>query len=96
MTVSVKDKRRRKNSCGGLDLANGTWFEILGLEGMDKLVNTQRTNDKMDVSAATAKKMAVIVADWTPSKWKEDVAMWRMVKLSVIELFLLCNGFRTS
>lgn len=45
MSVELIDKRRPGQRIRGLGLPNGTWFKVLGILGMEKLVDTQHTND---------------------------------------------------
>jgi hypothetical protein len=96
MTVLLRDKRKQKGSVSGLDISNGTWFAILSIKGMSDLVNTQKTNDTLNVTPATAKKMAVLIAGWIPPEyWAQGVGSQTM-KLWLLEFLLTCNGFRTS
>ncbi|QIY07877.1 hypothetical protein FOC33_02355 [Plesiomonas shigelloides] len=94
MTVQLIDKRRPKERIAGIDLANGTWFEILSIEGMDKLINTQRTNDPLNVTPTKAKKMANLIESHVfPPEVERYVAAWVVVYL--VDFLRRCNGFRT-
>nr|WP_278995868.1 hypothetical protein [Plesiomonas shigelloides] len=95
MTVNLIDKRRPKERISGVDLANGTWFEILSINGMDKLINTQHTNDPLNVTPAKAKKMAKLVDKWNPpAGWGGYDPV--QLKIIIVNFLWLCNGFRSS
>lgn len=95
MTVEIFDRRRKDKAVAELGLANGTWFAVLEIEGMSDLINTQHTNDPLEVSPAVAKKMAVLIAGWKPPRgWGGRIGHANM-KLWIIEFLLTCNGFRT-
>ena len=97
MTVLVQDKRRPKQSVGALNLCNSTWFALLNIPGMSDLINTQHTNDEINVSPAVARKMAVLIAGWNePDGWINPRSMQTAIKLEILEFLLTCNGFRTS
>lgn len=96
MTVSLTDKRRKSERIAGLDLSNGAWFAVLSIDGMDKLVNTQRTNDPLNVTPAKAKKMADLIERHIFPQDMDSrgyVAAWLVVYL--VEFLRECNGFRT-
>ncbi|SUB64027.1 Uncharacterised protein [Plesiomonas shigelloides] len=94
MTVQLIDKRRPKERIAGVDLANGTWFEILSIKGMDKLINTQRTNDPLNVTPTKAKKMADLIESHIfPPEVERYVAACVVVYL--VDFLRRCNGFRT-
>lgn len=94
MSVDLKDKRRSGQRIPGLGLANGTWFAVLDIPGMEKLVNQQHTNDALDVTAAKAKKMADLVEAWTPPvDWSGSMA--QEMKSYIVEFLRECNGFRS-
>lgn len=97
MTVSLTDKRRGDLRISGLDLANGTWFAVLDLPGMESLVSQKHTNDPLNVTAAKARKMAAILSDWRPpATWaSSDVKLQNLIKASLIAFLLNCNGFRS-
>lgn len=94
MSVSLVDKRRRSERIPGLDLANGTWFAVLDIPGMEKLVNQQHTNDPLSVTAAKAKKMASLVEKWTPPDGWSGIEP-DVMKSYIVEFLLGCNGFRS-
>lgn len=94
MTVSLVDKRRSGQRITGFDLANGTWFTILDIPGMESLVNQKHTNDPLNVTPAKAKKMADIVEAWTPPDgWSGDEP--EKMKRYIVEFLRGCNGFRS-
>ena len=94
MTGSLVDKRRSGQRIPGLDLANGTWFTILDIPGMESLVNQKHTNDPLNVTPAKAKKMADIVEAWTPPDgWSGDEP--EKMKRYIVEFLRGCNGFRS-
>lgn len=71
---------------------------MLDIPGMSDLINTQHTNDEINATPATAKKMAVLIAGWNPPEdWGSSLrTVQSVIKLSVLEFLLTCNGFRTS
>ena len=94
MSVELKDKRRSGQRIPGLGLANGTWFTVLDIPGMEQLVNQQHTNDPLDVTPAKAKNMADLVEKWTPPEgWAGDMAA--EMKGYIVEFLRGCNGFRS-
>ncbi|EKY8360515.1 hypothetical protein RDV39_001164 [Salmonella enterica] len=94
MTVALRDKRRSGQRIPGLGMSNGTWFAVLDIPGMEKLVNQQHANDPLDVTPAKAKKMADIVEAWTPPEgWSGD--MDEKMKGYIVEFLRGCNGFRS-
>lgn len=94
MAVSLTDKRRKSERVAGLDLSNGAWFAVLSIDGMDKLVNTQRTNDPLNVTPAKAKKMADLVDNWNPpAGWGSENPNW--LRIMIVDFLRECNGFRT-
>jgi len=94
MSVELKDKRRSGQCIPGLGLANGTWFAVLDIPGMENLINQQHTNDPLDVTPAKAKKMADIVEKWTPPDgWSGSMAV--EMKGYIVEFLRGCNGFRS-
>ncbi|WP_370426096.1 hypothetical protein AB9Q52_010960 [Pantoea vagans] len=98
MSVELVDKRRAGYRISGLGLPNGTWFKMLAIPGMDKLINTQSTNDPLDVTAAKAKKMAALIESWTPPDgWVNgsDKEAHQRMKDYLIEFLRGCNGFRS-
>ncbi|MGL5655053.1 MAG: hypothetical protein ACRDC5_11575 [Vibrio sp.] len=95
MTVSLTDKRRKNERIAGLDLSNGAWFAVLSIDGMDKLINTRRTNDPLNVTPSKAKKMASLIEKHIfPENVDSYVAAWMLVYL--VDFLRKCNGFRTS
>lgn len=99
MSVDLIDKRREADRVCGIALPNGTWFKVLAIPGMDKLINTQLTNDPLDVTAAKAKKMADLIEPWTPPDgWcnGNDKEWHAKMKGYLIEFFRTCNGFRSQ
>lgn len=99
MSVDLIDKRREADRVCGASLPNGTWFKVLAIPGMDKLINTQFTNDPVNVTAAKAKKMADLIEPWTPPDgWcnGNDKEWHAKMKGYLIEFFLTCNGFRSQ
>lgn len=56
MTVCLTDKRRPKECIYDVEMSNGHWFKVLDIKGMDKLLNTQHTNDPLNVTPSKAKK----------------------------------------
>lgn len=98
MSVELIDKRRAGERICGLGLPNGTWFKVLSIPGLEKLVDTQHTNDPINVTAAKAKKMAALIETWTPPDgWinGNDHRSHANMKAYLIEFLLGCNGFRT-
>ena len=98
MTVSLKDKRRPNERICGLDLPNGTWFKVLDIPGMDKLVDTQSTNDPLNVTPSKARRMADLLEPWTPPDgWcnGNDKEWHARMKEYLLEFFRNCNGFRS-
>nr|WP_317403401.1 hypothetical protein [Plesiomonas shigelloides] len=94
MTVQLIDKRRPKERISGIDLTNGTWFKILSIDGMDKLINTQHTNDPLNVTPAKAKKMADLIESHIfPPDVDGYTVAWLVVYL--VDFLRKCNGFRT-
>lgn len=94
MSVELKDKRRNGRRIPGLGIANGTWFTVLDIPGMEELVNQQHTNDPLDITPAKAKKMAALVEAWTPPVgWSGDMA--EEMKGYIVEFLRGCNGFRS-
>lgn len=98
MSVELIDKRRVSDRINDLGLPNGTWFKILSIPGMDNLVNTQFTNDPLNVTAAKARKMAELIAPWTPPDgWVNgnDKEAHHRMKEYLVEFLQGCNGFRS-
>ena len=56
MSVELEDKRRGGQRIPGLGLANWTWFAVLDIPDMGKLINNQHTNDSLDVTPIKRKK----------------------------------------
>ncbi|UCQ18707.1 hypothetical protein DCF79_04585 [Edwardsiella tarda] len=94
MTVELTDKRRRGQRIPGLGMANDTWFAVLDIPGMEKLVNQQHTNDPLNVTPAKAKKMANLVERWTPPNGWSGQCPEKM-KGYIVEFLRSCNGFRS-
>jgi hypothetical protein len=101
MTVEVTDRRRNSDpDClSGFGFANGTWWTIIFLPGMEKLpqVEQRRTTDPWVVSPRTAQRMADIVEKWTPPEtWATDNADMRSrIHADLVHFLRHCNGFRT-
>jgi len=98
VTVELVDKRRPGQRICGLGLPNGTWFKVLQIPGMEKLVNTQLSNDPLDVTPGGAKKMAALIEPWTPPDgWVNgnDKGAHQRMKNYLIEFLRDCNGFRS-
>ncbi|HGU6443190.1 TPA: hypothetical protein ACNABU_003885 [Citrobacter amalonaticus] len=98
MAVELRDKRRSGQRIPGLGMSNGTWFAVLDIPGMEKLVNQQHTNYPLDVTPAKAKKMADIVETWTPPEgWcnGNDREWHARMKGYIVDFLRNCNGFRT-
>jgi len=98
MSVELIDKRRAGERIRDLGLPNGTWLKVLAITGMKKLIDTQNTNDPLQVTAAKAKKMAALIEPWTPPDgWVNgnDREWHAKMKAYLIEFLLGCNGFRT-
>lgn len=98
MSVDLTDKRRAADRVCGIALPNGTWFKVLAIPGMDKLINTQLTNDPLEVTAAKAKKMADLIEPWTPPDgWVNgnDKEAHHRMKEYLVEFLQGCNGFRS-
>lgn len=95
MTVQLFDKRRKlsERACG-VGLPNVTWFAILSIDGMDKLINTQHTNDPLNVTKSTARKMAEIIDNWNhPSGWGGETP--NFTRSIIVHFLRNCSGFRT-
>lgn len=101
MTVEVTDRRRNSDpDClSGFGFANGTWWTIIFLPGMEKLpqVEQRRTTDPWVVSPRTAQRMADIVEKWTPPEtWASPDEMLRgRIHGDLVHFLRYCNGFRT-
>lgn len=101
MTVEVTDRRRNSDpDClSGFGFANGTWWTIIFLPGMEKLpqVEQRRTTDPWVVSPRTAQRMADIVEKWTPPEtWaSSDAALRNLIHGALVDFLRNCNGFRT-
>jgi len=98
MSVELVDKRRAGERISGIGLPNGTWFKVLAIPGMGKLVDTHHSNDPLSVTPAKAKKMADLLGPWTPPDgWcnGNDREAHARMKNYLIEFFRNCNGFRT-
>ncbi|MBT0729561.1 hypothetical protein [Rosenbergiella nectarea] len=98
MTVSLVDKRIPSQRISGLDLPNKTWFAVLSISGMGKLVNTQFTNDPLIVTKSKASKMAKLIDEWAPpDDWcnGHDKKAHNMIKGHLIDFLRNCNGFRS-
>lgn len=98
MSVELIDKRRPGQRICGLGLPNGTWFKVLDIPGMEKLVDTQHANDPLDVTPSRAKKMAALIEPWTPPDgWVNgnDHRSHARMKAYLIEFLRDCNGFRS-
>ncbi|ELY6326595.1 hypothetical protein [Cronobacter malonaticus] len=94
MSVELVDKRRPCERIAGLGMANGTWFAVLDIPGMEKLVNQRHTNDPLDVTPAKAKKMAALVEAWMPpDEWSGNEP--EKMKAYIVEFLRDCNGFRS-
>ena len=92
MTVELEPKGKESFSMG---VANGTWFALVNTSDIKELIGKQYTNEPVDVDAATAKKMAVAIADWQPAAdWVNGITHHRM-KMEFIEFFNSCEGFTT-
>lgn len=94
MSVSLIDKRRATSRIPGLGLANGTWFAVIDLPGMEKLINQQHANEPLNVTPAKAKKMASIIEEWTPPAGWSGSEPDKMKRL-IVEFLRHCNGFRS-
>lgn len=97
MTVELTDKRRSGQRIAGIGLANATWFTVLDLPGMERLVNQQHTNDPLNVTRVKARLMAEIISVWQPPEtWSSDNVKTRnLMKAQIIAFLLNCNGFRS-
>ncbi len=94
MTVSLIDKRRPRQRISGLGISNATWFAVLDIPGMERLVNQQHTNDPLNVTPARAKKMADIIEKWTPpASWSGGEP--KKMQGYIVEFLRDCNGFRS-
>ncbi|ARD19235.1 hypothetical protein [Edwardsiella piscicida] len=94
MTVELTDKRRSGQRIPGLGMTNDTWFAVLDIPGMEKLVNQLHTNDSLNVTPAKAKKMADLVERWTPPNGWSGQCQEKM-KGYIVEFLRGCNGFRS-
>lgn len=95
MSVSITDKRRSGKRISGLDVANGTWFAILAIPGVDALFSTERTNDPINCTPAKARKLAGFIGAWEPpTDWFGGIGFERGKEL-FISFLNECNGFRT-
>lgn len=98
MSVKLIDKRRPSERISGLGLPNGTWFKVLSISGMDKVIDTRHANGPLNVSPAKAKKMACIIEPWTPPGGLvngDDKDSHDKMKTYLIEFLRNCNGFRS-
>lgn len=93
MTVCLTDKRRPKERIHGVGMPNDYWFKVLDIKGMDKLLNTQHTNDPLNVTPSKAKKIANLIIEnrslvdmpGENNEWVETL-IWFLDE---------CNGFRS-
>ena len=93
MTVEFIDKRPSKIRIAQVGIGNGLWFSCLDFDGMDKLVNTQHTNDEINATPVKARKIAEII---TKNKQKLiECGFQEMAIDSLVEFLINCNGFRT-
>lgn len=101
MSIEIEDRRRKGDPerMAGYGLANGTWWTLIALPGMEKLpqVEQRRTTDPWVVSPRTAQKMADIIEAWTPpADWGSSDAKFRAeLKDGIVDFLRNCNGFRT-
>ncbi|KFK91712.1 MULTISPECIES: hypothetical protein [unclassified Serratia (in: enterobacteria)] len=92
MTVEIEDKG---GNCGSIGMANGTWFTLLDIPGVDALFNTQKTNDPIDCTRSKARKFANLIEAWTPpDHWFSGLTKAEG-KAMLIEFLRHCKGFRT-
>lgn len=96
MTVSITDKRRQGHRVCGLDVSNGTWFAILDIEGVGKLIPAGHFNDPINASPAVAKRIASLIESWSPpDDWFSGIGPEKG-KQYFVEFMRTCNGFRTN
>ena len=98
MSVELVDKRRAGERVSGIGLPNGTWFKVLSIPGMSRIVDTRFTNDPLNVTPAKAKRMAELIEPWTPPDgWVNgnDRQAHARTKWYLIDFLRACNGFRT-
>ncbi len=95
MTVEIDDKRRKGERIPGLGVSNGTWFAILDIPGVEKIIPTIKTNDPINASPAAAKRLAKLIEGWTPPEnWYSGIGPEKG-KEYFLEFLRNCNGFRT-
>ncbi|EHP6947009.1 MULTISPECIES: hypothetical protein [unclassified Citrobacter] len=92
MTVEIEDKG---GNCGSIGMANGTWFTILDIPGVENLFNTRKTNDPIDCTRSKARKLADLIEAWEPpDHWFTGIRKAEGKEL-LIAFLRNCKGFRT-
>lgn len=92
MTVEIEDKG---GNCAAIGMGNGTWFTLLDIPGVEKLFNTQKTNDPIDCTRSKARKLADLIEAWDPPEhWFSGIGKDEG-KAVLISFLRHCKGFRT-
>jgi len=93
MAAMIMDKRRVGDRIPGIHISNGLWFKCLDVEGMSSLIDTQHTNDPLNVTPAKAKKMGMILNSHI-DEFNESTNERQWISY-LIQFLNNCNGFRT-
>ena len=93
MTVCLADKRRQNERIAGVGMPNDFWFRVLDVPGVNKLLNTQHTNDPLNVTPSKAKKAANLIIK---NRNLIDIPDENNGLVDTLVDFLnQCNGFRS-
>jgi len=98
MTVVLIDKRRPNVRVPCVEMPNGTWFTVLDIQGMEKLVDNSKYCDSATTTPAKAKKIADLIESWNPPPgWinGDDKDGHTKMKGYIVNFMRECNGFRT-
>ena len=81
--------------CHQMGVANKTFFDMVNMSGMDKIIGSQTTNDEVNVSNHDALLLLDKLKKWSPPEgWGRGVGGQEM-KEYFIDFFRRCDGFRT-
>lgn len=95
MTVSLIDKRRSHARIPGVGMPNHTWFCVLDIPGMEKIVDNRHFCDSATATPAKAKKMADLVEAWSPPDGWVNGISHSVMKGHIVDFLRNCNGFRS-